>query len=360
MHLWKELAFAYDKYNEFDNAVIVMMDHPSVAWVHQTFKDLIAQVSNSDILTRALNFYLQYSPLELNDILGVIGQKMDTQRVVEMFRRTNNLQLIKSYLKSIQPGNIQAVNEALNQMYVEDGDYEALRHSIDSFDLFDGITLARSLETHECLEFRRIASYIYRKAQRWNDAINLSKQDHLYGDCIETASQSRSSDIVEPLLRFFVDQKLMECFAAATFVCYDLVSSDLILELAWRNQCIDFAMPYLIQSLREQNQTIAKMSAQLEDMGGKVAETKEIAQQAASQSQAPPGFSPATPFPDAGFAPQFPDQGQYAMSAGGFQQAPVSFPGQAQGGFSASGGGFPQPSGFPQPGGFQPNFPSFT
>ncbi len=159
-----------------------------------------------------------------------------------------------------------------------------MRRSIDSFDLFDGVALARELRQHECLEFRRLASYLYRKLERWDEAIALSREDQLYGYCIETAAQSRSPEIVEALLRGFVEQKLFGCFAAATFVCYDLVSSDLILELAWRNDCMDFAMPSLIQSLREQNQTIARVSAKLEEMSGKVEETKEIAQQAASAS----------------------------------------------------------------------------
>jgi clathrin heavy chain len=331
--------------------------------VHNLFKDLIAQVSNADILYRALNFYLQFSPLELNEVLGVIGHKIDAMRVIDLFRRSNNLQLIKSWLASVQSDNSQGVNEALNALYIEDGDYEALRHSIDSFDLFDGISLARSLERHECLEFRRIASYLYRRASRWTEAIDLSKIDKLYGDCIETASQSRSPDVVEPLLRWFVSEELFECFGAATFVCYDLVSSDLILELAWRNKCIDFAMPYLIQSMREQNAAIAKINAQLEEMGGKVDETKQIAQQAASLSAAPPGFAPSTPFPvmdggfnpnfgdpNAGFAPQFPDQGQFAGSVGGFPAPADAFGRQGQ--FPASAGGFPA---FNQP----PQMPPF-
>ena len=177
-------------------------------------------------------------------------------------------------------------------------------HSIDQFDLYEAISLARSLENHECLEFRRISSYIYRKQQRWNDAINLSKKDKLYGDCIETASQSRNPEVVEPLLRFFCDEKLFECFAASTYVCYDLVQPDVILELAWRNQAIDFAMPYLIQNMREQNQTIAKIHEHLHEMGGKVEETKEIAQTATAiavtASQQGTGYA-ASPFPDAGF-----------------------------------------------------------
>ncbi|KAH0790148.1 Clathrin heavy chain 1 [Histomonas meleagridis] len=202
-------------------------------------------------------------------------------------------------------------------MYIEDGDYESLRHSIDSFDLFESVTLARSLEHHECLEFRRIASYIYRKSKRWNEAITLSKKDKLYGDCIETAAQSQKSDIAESLLHYFVDEKLYECFAACTFVCYDLITSDVVLELAWRNNCIDFAMPYLIQSLREQNQIISKLTSQMGDMDEKIDETKEVAQMAVSLSQAPPGFAPSN-------AP-FPDSNSIANSTGGFNMGNNTF-----------------------------------
>ena len=110
MHLWNELTFAYDKYNEFDNAVLTMIDHPAVAWRHNYFKDTIAQVSNADIIYRSLNFYLQYDPLELNDLLNTVGSKVDTSRVVDMFKRTNDLQLIKQWLASVQSNNVQAVN----------------------------------------------------------------------------------------------------------------------------------------------------------------------------------------------------------------------------------------------------------
>jgi clathrin heavy chain len=376
VHLWKELTYAYEKYNEFDNAVNTMIDHP-VSWVHNTFKDLIAQVSNADILYRALNFYLSYSPLDLNELLTVIGHKVDASRVIQIFSRSNNLQLIKVWLASIQGENRQAVNEALNGLYVEDGDYESLRRSVDGFDLFDAIGLARELSQHPALEFRRIASYLYRKASRWTEAIELSKKDKLYGDCIDTAAQSKTPEIAEELIRWFIDNKLLECFAAATFTCYDLVTADLILELAWRNQAIDFAMPYLIQSIREQNAAIARLSAQLDETAGKVDETKQIAQTAAAASVAPTTFGGQTAFPDGGgFAPQFPDpSGGFGAPASfpGGTGAPAGFPGPAPapaafpGGFGAGSSpapGFGPPSGFPDgnaafgapSAGFQPTF----
>ena len=38
-HLWSELVFLYDKYEEFDNAILTMMSHPTVAWKEGLFKD---------------------------------------------------------------------------------------------------------------------------------------------------------------------------------------------------------------------------------------------------------------------------------------------------------------------------------
>jgi len=38
-----------------------------------------------------------------------------------------------------------------------------------------------------------------------------------------------------------------ECFASCLFVCYDLIRADVALELAWLNNMIDFAFPYLLQ-----------------------------------------------------------------------------------------------------------------
>lgn len=44
-HLWAELVFLYDKYEEYDNAVLTMMSHPTDAWKEGLFKDIIAKVN---------------------------------------------------------------------------------------------------------------------------------------------------------------------------------------------------------------------------------------------------------------------------------------------------------------------------
>ena len=50
------------------------------------------------------------------------------------------------------------------------------------------------MEKHELLEFRRIAAYLYKKNKRWAQSVQLSKEDHMYKDAIDTAAQSKVKD----------------------------------------------------------------------------------------------------------------------------------------------------------------------
>ena len=44
-HLWAELVFLYDKYEEYDNAVTTMMSHPTDAWKEGQYKDIVTKVT---------------------------------------------------------------------------------------------------------------------------------------------------------------------------------------------------------------------------------------------------------------------------------------------------------------------------
>lgn len=68
---------------------------------------------------------------------------------------------------------------------------------------------------------------------------------------MEYAAESRTSELAEELLAYFLEDKNNECFAACLYQCYDLLHPDVILELAWKHNIIDFAMPYMIQVIRE-------------------------------------------------------------------------------------------------------------
>ena len=179
-HLWSELVFLYDKYEEFDNAVTTMMKHPTVAWKESLFKDVITKVANIELYYKALQFYLDNKPLLINDLLIVLTPRMDHTRGVNFFQKVGHLSRVKPYLRSVQNHNNKAINEALNSLLIDEEDYNGLRASIDAFDNFDNIALAQLLEKHELIEFRRIAAYLYKGNNRWKQSVELCKKDHLY------------------------------------------------------------------------------------------------------------------------------------------------------------------------------------
>jgi len=211
----------------------------------------LPKVNNTDICYKAVQFYLSEHPLLVNDLLLSVATRVDHGRVVALARKMQLLALIKDYMLAVQDRNITAVNDALNELYVEEDDFEGLRTSVDAYDNFDQIKLAQELEKHDLLEFRRVSAYLYRRNQRYAQSVELSKKDRLYKDAIETAAESKKTDVVEPLLEFFVKEGLKESFSAALYTCYDTIRPDVALELAWRYKILDMAFPYLIQTVRE-------------------------------------------------------------------------------------------------------------
>ncbi|KRT86899.1 hypothetical protein AMK59_1082, partial [Oryctes borbonicus] len=320
-HLWAELVFLYDKYEEYDNAVLAMMAHPTEAWREGHFKDIITKVANIELYYRAIQFYLDYKPLLLNDMLLVLAPRMDHTRAVTFFTKTGHLQLVKSYLRSVQSLNNKAINEALNNLLIEEEDFQGLRTSIDAFDNFDNIGLAQSLEKHELTEFRRIAAYLYKRNNRWKQSVELCKKDKLFRDAMEYTAESRQGDLAEELLAWFLERKAYDCFAACLYHCYDLLRPDVILELAWRHNIMDFAMPYMIQVTRELTLKVEKLEQSETQRQSEAAEEThkpmmiaepQLMLTAGPGMGIPPSYVPPQTYAPQAFAPQMPYQG-YGM-----------------------------------------------
>ncbi|KAL7629469.1 Clathrin heavy chain [Parahypoxylon ruwenzoriense] len=260
-NLWPELVFCYYHYDEFDNAALAVMERAQNSWEHQQFKDIVVKVANLEIYYRAINFYLEQHPSLLTDLLQVLTPRIDVNRVVRMFQKSDNLPLIKPFLLNVQTQNKRTVNDAINDLLIEEEDYKTLRDSVENYDNYDAVELASRLEKHDLVFFRQIAANIYRKTKRWEKSIALSKQDKLYKDAVETAAISGKADVVEELLRYFVDIGSRECYVGMLYACYDLISPDIILELSWRHGLNDFTMPYMINLLCQQTKEIATLKA---------------------------------------------------------------------------------------------------
>ncbi|KAJ4296171.1 Clathrin heavy chain [Collariella sp. IMI 366227] len=275
-NLWPELVFCYYHYDEFDNAALAVMERPENSWEHQQFKEITVKVANLEIYYKAINFYLEQHPSLLTDLLQVLTPRIDVNRVVRMFQKSDNLPLIKPFLLNVQSQNKRTVNDAINDLLIEEEDYKTLRDSVEHYDNYDAVELASRLEKHDLVFFRQIAASIYRKNKRWEKSINLSKQDKLWKDAIETAAISGKSDVVEELLRYFVDIGNRECYVGMLYACYDLIRPDLVLELSWRSGLHDFTMPYMINLLCQQTKELSLLKADNEARKAKEKEQEKV------------------------------------------------------------------------------------
>ena len=57
--------------------------------------------------------------------------------------------------------------------------------------------------------------------------------------------------MAEDLIAWFLEIDRKDCFAACLYSCFDLLRPDVILELSWRHNIMDYAMPFLVQVTRE-------------------------------------------------------------------------------------------------------------
>lgn len=258
-HLWDSLVFLYVQYSEFDNAANVMMDHSPTAFTAGEFLDLISRVGAMSIMYRSIDFYLGEQPELLEDLLNVLAPRVDGSRAVSILQRARQqefgelgcLPYAVKYLEKIQSADVPEVNEALNAVYIAEGNFENLRHSVDEFKNFDQLVLASKLECHELIETRRISSHLYARNGRHEKAIEMAKKDVLYGDMIYAVAQSEDQELAEMYAAYFAEKGLQECFTGLLYACFEFFPPDIAMEYVWMGGLKDFAMPFLIQTLAE-------------------------------------------------------------------------------------------------------------
>jgi len=252
---FSELSYLHELENDFDNAIRVMIDHPEV-WQDLKFKELIGKVKLLELIYDAIKFYLQFFPSKTVELLSSVSTKLEPARVVNVVQKLGHLPVVKKYLEQIQEKDIREVNNALHDLYIDEEDFDSLRASVSKYQNFDSLALAKRLSNNDLLEFKRIASQLYKLNKRWKQSIELSKVNKLYKDAMETAAESKEREVAEELIHFFVDPanqipNAHQTFAACLYTCYELIRPDVALELAWKYKMLDFVFPYFIQFLKD-------------------------------------------------------------------------------------------------------------
>lgn len=116
-NMWSELVFLYEKYDEFDNAVQAMMDHPTDAWEERRFSDVLVKVANTELYYRSIGFYLKFKPDLLGKLLTVMIPRLDHTRAVNQFTKEKRIPLVAPYLREVQMNDNKVRSPPVSTQY---------------------------------------------------------------------------------------------------------------------------------------------------------------------------------------------------------------------------------------------------
>eukprot|EP00770_Monocercomonoides_exilis_P002715 MONOS_2699.1-p1 / transcript=MONOS_2699.1 / gene=MONOS_2699 / organism=Monocercomonoides_exilis_PA203 / gene_product= Clathrin heavy chain A / transcript_product= Clathrin heavy chain A / location=Mono_scaffold00057:11535-18612(-) / protein_length=2194 / sequence_SO=supercontig / SO=protein_coding / is_pseudo=false len=347
---WAELRVLEMLKTNYDDAVEVMLLHPE-AWDDQSARNACQHVENKELIYRCIDFYARYHPKLLDSFADCVKEIADKagkgvgflQRDEKRKRKAKKdkddpfarpvlpLVLLNPSIAShpcqahignelpstfslsdvvsqdiaipssssssssssfgeylTQPCPHFALNEALNELFVEEEDVASLLKSVCTHTAYDQLALARQLELHHLLMFRRIAAVIFAANGRFSHAISILCADHLIGDAIRVAAASKDRSLADQMLHFIADEmdsdrkagneeksekgssleiikdrhfvvesdaaltKLQResCFGAMLYECYDLIPLSTVLDVAWNSKLNEMSLPFLVQSAR--------------------------------------------------------------------------------------------------------------
>ena len=82
-----------------------MIDHSPIAYNHETFLQLIVKVSNTELYYKSISFYLEEQPLQINELLKTLANKIDLVKCTSLIRKLGIVQLCENFLKIVQQTN---------------------------------------------------------------------------------------------------------------------------------------------------------------------------------------------------------------------------------------------------------------
>lgn len=299
---WLSLRVLHIANEDWLGATQVMMEHPGECWEHELYKETITKMGTSDMCYTSIGFYLKFAPGKLHDFLVTVAKKVDSERVMtEVLKAGQPLSFIRKFLESTQDRNVRRVNDALNAMYVDEDDFVSLRRSVDLYNNFDSAELSAQLEQLELFEFRKIALALHRRNKRFSHAVEVAKNNDLFGEATESAAESHDPELAQSLLTWFVaEKKRPDCFVTCLYQCYDLIPPHFAMELGWRHGMMDAVMPFMIQSMSEMGERVASLERAMSDAQK---QAKEAASHAATMSQHGGGTNPLMIMGPGGAAP---------------------------------------------------------
>eukprot|EP00924_Labyrinthula_sp_SR-Ha-C_P001550 maker-scaffold_18-snap-gene-1.5-mRNA-1 protein AED:0.42 eAED:0.42 QI:0/0/0/0.66/1/1/3/0/1799 len=324
---YEEVAELYRIMGELESALSVLLSHTQFfADPKETVYGIILSQSESTVIRqesvyyRLLDLFVKLFPTSVSQLLDSIHSqrtkgreskpvKLDCSRVIKTLSAVGKLVLAREFLVQLQIENLRfeteskakqkanlkkyqkdyeisfsydmsAVNEAVNDLYIEEGSWELLRESIDKHTNFDHLKLARRLRESDNINFRQLSAKIFMGLKKYSEGMEICEKDDRFDECLIFARNSNDELICEDLLRKFASKGKERYFAALLVSCSHIIAPDIALELGWSKGWTNLTTPFMIQQLHKDRKHIQSLEERLTKLEGERNEEREKERQA--------------------------------------------------------------------------------
>jgi hypothetical protein len=249
---WKESFKLLLLRSNLDEALDLVIKHPSIDFDHRKLTAVISKIKNQKILESLLQFYYDCDPRMLLELQDEFTERLEMGTIIKFFKERKRLFILDKTMRRFQthnPGNV-VVSTGLNEHLIQINDYYGLIESIKRCPSIDAVSISETLKSSEQRHFRILAAKLMANSGEFVKALSILVEEDALIETLMILSQSSNVQYAEAILARYARIRNAVMFLAVSYVLFDLLRPDIIFEHCQRSDLQELNLPVFCQIMR--------------------------------------------------------------------------------------------------------------
>ena len=249
---WKEAFKFLLIRSNLDEALELVIKHPSIEFDHRKLTAVIGKIKNQNTLENLMYFYYECNPRMLLDLQEEFSERLDIGALIKFFKQNNILFIIDKTMRKYQTQNLGnvIVSTGLNEHLMQINDYYGLIDSIKKCPSIDAVSISDKLKSSDHRHFRVLAAKLMANSGEFVKALSILVEEDALIETLMILSQSNNVQYSEAVLARYARIRNAVMFLAVSYVLYDFIRPDVIFELSQRAEFRELSLPLFCQIMR--------------------------------------------------------------------------------------------------------------
>lgn len=249
---WKEAFKLLLLRSNLDEALDVVIKHPSVDFDHRKLTAVLSKIKNQKILENLLQYYYDCDPRMMIGLQDEFMERLEMGTLIKFFKERGCLFVLDKAMRRYQsqnPGNV-IVSTGLNYHLMQINDYYGLIESIKKCPSIDAVSISETLKSSDKRHFRILAAKLMANSGEFVKALTVLVEEDALIETLMILSQSSNVQYAEAVLVRYARIRNAVMFLAVSYVLYDLLRPDIIFEHSQRSNFQELSLPIFCQIMR--------------------------------------------------------------------------------------------------------------